>query len=689
VIASRHEPARLMLIGTCLPPELQPGAHPLRAVEKELLRHGRSQRLSLGLLTESAVADYLGLRFSRTELPDNLARLVHARSEGNPLFMVDLVNHLIEHGAIIQTTEGSKLQLDLEKFDVGVPENVRDLIEGEIEALSDEDQHLLEAASVVGIEVSAASIAAALNSAIEEVEQRCDALERHGHLLKQLKDTEWPDGTVAACYGFIHQLYQKVVYERITVGQRIRLHRRVGERMESAFAGNVSAVACQLAIHFEAARDWGRAVRYLELAAKNALGRDANREAAELLIKAIQLLGKIPDSADRTRTECTLQTTLGPVLAAVKGYTAPEIGVVYARARYLSESIGAPAQLGRALRGLFVINLVRGEFLAARELGDQLLVLAQSEPECSIEAHYALAAAQCCIGEFSAACEHAEQAIALYDPAKHRSHAQLYGQEPGVFSRMWASMALWFLGYPDRALNHSREAQILAREVGHPFTLSPILLMTAILHQLRREPAIAQQHIAAAIALAEEQGFSFFSTYGTLMKGWILTVEGHDVAGIEHMYQANAALDAMKVHWYQPYNLALLAEAYAHIGRSSEGLTVLQEALVAGEASGQHFYDAEIYRLQGELTLQNKPGGKRRRAREHAEHCFTKAISVARSRGAKSLQLRAAISLGRLWLDSRKRPEARRRLDEVHRSFSEGFGTADLIEAKTLLAELS
>lgn len=689
MLANRREPSRFVLVATYRQADVRARTHPLRAVENELLRHRGSERLPLSPLTDEAVVDYLNTRFPKSDLPNRLAQLICARTEGNPLFMVDMTNQLIAQGAITPAETGWELQLYLEKVDLGVPDNLRQLIEREMEALSADEQRMLEAASIVGMEVSSARIAAALNWDIEDVEQRSNALTRHSHFLKRLADVEWPDGTVAACYSFAHQLYQKVLYDRVSAGQRTRLHQRIGERQEVAFAGHLGEIASNQAMHFEASRDYRRAVHYHDLAAQDALHRHANHEAANHLTKAISLLGALPEGDDRARAECSLQNALGAVLKTIKGYTASEVGVAYSRARELSNRIGDSAQLARALHGLCIFNFKRALHSTARDLGEQLFALASRDPGSAIEAHFALAATKACLGQFSAAYNHAVLGIAMYDPAVHRSHAHLYGQDPGVFSHLWASITSWYLGYPDRALNHSRETQARAKQLGNPTDRIVAAFMAAVLHQLRREPAIAREYIATAIELAEEHGMRHFMISGAFMRGWVLTLEGHGPAGIEQMRRALAELDEIKSRWYRPYNLALLAESYSRIGRPKDGLEILQQALGETSISSERFYDAELYRLQGELTLRSRLGSTRRQGQYDAEQSFMKAINVARDSGAKSLQLRATISLSRLWQGTRNKKAAHCQLELIYDSFTEGFDTSDLIEARELLTALS
>ena len=696
MLSGRREAARFMMIGTYRPNGVNGNGHPLRVLEKEILRHRRAEQLSLSLLTDGAVGDYLRLRFPDSTLPDGLAHLVYDRTEGNPLFMAEIANDLIVKGTITQVDGLSGVPW-LESAHLDTPEGLRQLIEREIATLSDDDQRLLEAASVVGMEFAAPSVAAAMSVEAEEVEHRCDALSRRSHLLRKSKDIVWPDGTETACYVFAHQLYQEVLYGRISAVRRIRLHQLIGQRMEVAFLGKLSDVAGKLAMHFEAGKDYSRAVHYREVAAENALDRRAYREAARHLARAVELLLSLPKSAERDNRECALLGAYAPILRIIKGYTSPEVASIYTRSRELSERLGDWAQLARALHGLWAYNFKLGSMAAAQKLAEELLSLRKRVPDAAIEGRYALAATQSCTGEFNHASNHAKQGIALYDPVLHQPHARLYGQEPGVFLHLWASITSWFLGYPDRALKHNATMRAMVERLDCTIGMIPALYMSAVLHQLRREPKVALERAAAAVALADEQGLGHLLARVRFMRGWALSMEGEAAAGIEEMRQSMSALDAIDDHWYRPYNLALLADALGRTDRWAEGLETIKEAIATSNLSGQHFYDPELYRIQGELILKGKHGWQRRRAQQtEAEQSFIKALKLAQKAGVRSLQLRATVSLCRCGvipsnpeLSGVKGREARRKLSEIYNSFTEGFDTADLIEAKELLAQMS
>ncbi len=526
-LARRPESAQLLVLGTYRPVDVLVREHPLKVVKQELQLHEHCEELQLGFLNETAVEEYLARRFVDSDLPAELTRLVHQHTEGNPLFMVNVVNHLVAQGMIAQ--QDGRWRLVGEIGQVEVPSGIQQFIEQQIERVSPDELQVLEAASVVGMDFSAAAVAAAVEEEIEVVEKRSDDLARHEQFLRADGVSEWPDGIVAAHYSFTHSLYQEVLYDRITVGRRINLHQRIGERQEQAYGHRAREVATELAVHFERGRDAQRAVQYLQQAGENARQRSAYQEAIAQLTKGLELLRTLPDTPDRSQHELRLQIALGMPLIATKGYASPAARQAYARARELCQQLGDAPQLFPILFSLFFVNLVTGEIKTAHGLADQLLRLAHRQPTPTflLPAHTAFGAASCYLGEPAAAREHSEQGIALYDPEKHNPHVSGVAQDPGVMCRSHAALALWFLGYPDQALKRIQEALTLARELAHPFSLAFTLYHAAILHQLFREGQAAQERVEAAIALSTEQGFPLLLAGGTIMRGWALAEQAY------------------------------------------------------------------------------------------------------------------------------------------------------------------
>jgi predicted ATPase len=310
-LARRREPARLLVIGTYRPVNVLVSDHPLRAVKQDLHLHGYCHELALELLTEMEVTAYLETRLAgetgRVPVPP-LARLLHQHTDGNPLFIVSLVNDLLERGVLVEHAGQWDLRVAPEALGVLPPANIRQVIEQQLDRLSLEEQRLLEAASVAGLEFSVAPVATGTGKRLKTVEEQCARLSRRGQWLKLQGGFEWPDGTVATGYRFLHSVYQEVLYERVSPGLRVQLHERIGQRLEAAYTPHRDDIAAELALHFERGRNVHKAVQYLEQAGKTAVSRSAPREAVQHCTKALTLLSTWPDSPQRQQHElsCSL-----------------------------------------------------------------------------------------------------------------------------------------------------------------------------------------------------------------------------------------------------------------------------------------------------------------------------------------------------------------------------------------------
>jgi predicted ATPase len=337
------------------------------------------------------------------------------------------------------------------------------------------------------------------------------------------------------------------------------------------------------------------------------------------------------------------------------------------------------------LRGLWTYYNARAELQTARALGEQLLSVAQHarDPVRLVTAWSALGSTLFFLGAVATAHTHFTQGIALYNPQQRRATAFLYGVDAGMMCRTFGARALWYLGYPAQGLAWNDEAVTLAQQIAHPFSLGYALSCAAVFHQLRREVRCTQEHAEAAMSLAKEQGFPYWMAVGALQRGWALAQQaGQAQEGIEQMHQGLSDFRATGAEINQSYFLALLAEVHGTMGQPEAGLTVLTEALALVDTTDERWYEAELYRLKGELLLQQNSDNQ-----AEADACFQHALDIARQQNAKSWELRAATSLARLWPQQGKRQEAHDLLAPVYNWFTEGFDTADLKDAKTLLDE--
>jgi predicted ATPase len=687
LLARRQQPARLMVLGTYRSVDAGGRGHPLHTITQDLRQRQLCSELPLTLLSAAGVEAYLALRFPAQQLPAALVVWLHQYTDGNPLFLVTMMQMLVERGFLEEHQGRWELSGALETVTVEVPEGLKPLLEQQLDRLSLEAQRLLEVASVAGVVFTAAAVAASLSAEVDTIEAQCEELARARQLLCPAGMLTWPDGTVTSRYEFTHALYQQVAYERLSMGRRRQVHQRIGQGLEAAYGTRAGEIAAELAEHFVRAHDAGRAVAYLRQAAANATQRHAPQEAIGLLTRGLEMLTLLPETLQRTQEELSLQIALGQALMATKGHGAAEVAQVYQRARELCRQVGETPYVFHVVIGLYAFYLLRAELLTARELGEQLLTLAQTQqrPARLVAAHQALGHVLASLGAFAPALEHAEQGIALYQSQPRRMHLARDIQDPGVHCLTSMAETLWYLGYPDQALTRMHQALTLARELAHPFSLAFTQVLMAILHQLRRDVPLAHESAEAAFTLATQHGFPLFVAMATILRGWTRVVAGQDEAGLAMLQDGLAAYQATGAALARPYFLALLAQAYHAMGRVEAGLAVLTEALTVIDKTNEQQCVAEVHRLIGDLRLaQSGP----RQPSEAAAECFHRALEVARQQHAKSLELRATLSLVRLWQQQGQHAEARQLLATVYGWFTEGFATADLQAAQALLAAL-
>jgi predicted ATPase len=683
-LAQRRAPAQLLVLGTYRLVETVIRAHPLRQIVQELCGRGQAVDLRLGLLPAEDVAAYVAGRLGGP-VATPLAEFLHERTEGNALFMVNIVEHLVQQGLVVRREGEWVLSVGGEAVLASLPEGLRQFLVRRLEELPTEARRVLEAASVAGERFAVAAVAAGAQSPLEDVEASCERLAAPPHFLDDIGLREWPDGTSSGRYQFTHALYRQVLYEGLGTVRCRHLHRRIGLRLEEGYGAQAGEIAAQLAVHFERGGEIRRAVHYWQQAGDNAAQRNAHHEAIAALRKALALLATLPESPERTQQELTLQLALAELLRATKGVGSPDVGDVYTRAYTLCQQVGETPQLPLVLWGLSQFHVTQGQVATADELAQQLIDLVQRQPDTEfvVEEHFVRGTMASDRGEFLAARAHLEQSCRLSDTVPSPTAPLRGGFVPGVPPRIWLARVLWALGYADQAQQRSQEALLLARQGEHLPSLAYAECFVAHVCQCRRDVAATQAHADALMALAAAHSWSLRAAQGRILRGWALAMHGEAAAGVAHLRQGLASPD-MGPTLLRPYWLALLAEAYGRAGQPQAGLQVLAEAVTLMATTEMRWSEAEMSRLQGELRLQLASPEV-----PQAEACFQQALEVARRQQAKSLELRAALSLSRLWQQLGKRESARDLLAPIYGWFTEGFDTTDLQEARALLQQLS
>jgi len=612
-----------------------------------------------------------------------LEQLILAQTEGNPFFIEEVVQDLVE----AQVLRGERGHYRLEQIPgkLHIPANVQGVLAARIDRLQPPEKALLQTLAVIGKIFPWSLLARVVDQPEDKTRSLLARLQAGEFIYEQ---PAFPEVE----YSFKHALTQEVTYGSLLSERRRALHERTGQAIETLFSAQLEEHCSELAYHFSRSGNTQKAVEYLHRAGRQAVQRSADAEAVTHLTMALSLLATLPDGPERAQQELALQLTLGPAWMATRGFAAPEVGAAYTRALALCRQLGETVQLFTALMGLRTFYTVGAELRTARELAEQLLGLAEQaqDPALLVQASRALGANLFYLGELVPARARLEQAMALYDPAQHRSHAFVYGLEPGVQGLALIAMDLWLLGYPDQACARSQEALALAQTPSHPSDSADALIAAAEVRLFRGEVQPAHDLAQALVALSTDYGLPYGLACGTILSGWALAAVGNAAEGIDLIQKGLSAYRDTGAEVLRTHFLALLADICARAGQVEAGMSAVTEALAVVDRTDERVHEAELHRLKGELTLlaAGRAGEANDGARE-AEACFQRAITIARRQDARSPELRAAMALSRLWRRQDRHAEARSLLSESYGWFSEGFDTEDLREARRLLAEFN
>jgi class 3 adenylate cyclase/predicted ATPase len=659
--------ARLLTLLTCRPEFLSPWGFRAHLTPLTLSRLPRPQATQMTVRVTGGKA-----------LPSEVVEQIVAKTDGVPLFVEELTKMVLESG-LLREGEGH-YELTGPLPPLAIPTTLHDSLMARLDRLATV-KDVAQLGATIG-----RTFAYELLQAVSPLDE---ATLQHG--LRQLVDAElvYQRGVPPqAAYTFKHALIQDAAYQSLLRSTRQQYHQHLAQVLAERFPETAETQPELLAHHYTEAGLSALAVAYWQRAGQQAVWRSAHLEAIAHMTKGLEVLQAIPDTPARMQQELALHLALCAPLQSVKGIAAPEVLHAYTQAHVLCQQVGEAAQLSQVLWGLYAVHHTRAEWQTAWKLGEQLLALAQSlqAPEILLEARRALGGASFFLGQFAAARRYAEQGLTLYDSQQYRSHTFLYTQNPKGQLLTILALSQWVCGYPDQARRCSDELLAFAQELATPLDLTFTLDVAATLHQFRREVRAVQAQAEAAIALATEHGFALWLAYAIILRGWALAIQGRATEGIADIRQGLAAFQATGAAWWRPYFLALLAEAHGKARQTEEALDLLAEALTTVQKTGERLYEAELHRLTGELLLTQE--GTRQK-REEAEQHFDEALAIARRQQAKSLELRAAMSLARLWQRQGKCAAAHQMLAEIYGWFTEGFDTADLQEAKTLLEELA
>ena len=680
-VANHFASMRLLVIVTYRPSDLIIAKHPFLPVKLGLQTKGVCTELRLGFLSLVEVEQYVALTFPHHRFPAEFAAMLHERTEGNPLFVADLVRYLQDRGAIVRTDTAWELDDSFPQVAKELPASVRSMVERKIDQLGEGDRKILAAASVQGYEFDSAVVAEVLQMDPADLEDRLALLDEVHSFVRVHKEDELPDRTLSIRYRFVHVLYQNAFYASLRPTRRAALSAAVATSLETHLHNKRDSKAAELAILFETARRFDESARYFLTAARNAASIFAAGAAAALAKRGLEAIKSLPDAQPRAQLNLELEVALAFALRVVKGYSAAETGGSMLRARELSERVGKDAYVPALLWGLWLYYQVGGDLATARHFGEQLLTLGDQtgDGEVLLGAHTALGITDVHTGELPAGHEHLEKAVTYHDPSRHSVYIARYNLDPGVYAGPGTQRTLWLLGYSDQARARTLQTLGWCNQFSDPQSVAFLHVFAAFYYQFSGNVREAGRMADICIAICDEHGIVQEREWVAPVRGWALAKEGRAREGISYLRTSLAKHQAIQSQLNVPYYFSLLAQVQLDAGLLDDGLSAVEDGLQTVEATSQKSFLAELYRLKGELLLAS--GGDP----ESARRLIMRALDVAGSQSARSLELRAANSLVRASAGTMARSESRDILNRVHSEFTEGFGDPDLVEAKQLL----
>jgi len=670
----RFDPtARLLVIG-CARAEELPQTHPLRTLLLHLRNSMRVTELTLQPLDAAETAK-LASKVANRELDMDLVMHLFQETEGYPLFVVEMVR--ADLGRVPTSppeADRSPRQPPLDDART-LPPRVHAVLVGRLLQLSASAREFVEFAATIGREFTLDLLITVGNADADSAVRALDEL-WHKRIVRERG---------ANNYDFTHDKLREVAYGEISAPQRRMLHRRVAQALEAMHAEeDLDSVSGQIASHYERAGMIEQALPSYRRAAAVAQRVYANEDAIGLLSRSLELLELLPAGSKRDKQELSLQLALAPINRVTKGWATVELERVLDRALALCDTVGDEAQRAQTLFGLQSLYVVQARLERVQMISDELHTLYQRSPG-TVPPPFTgmmLAGARLHLGRITDANAQFAQIITAHDPDQLLHLQESQGVNYAALARAWQAHALWCLGYSQQALSRGLDAVKLAQDLDQPFNQALVSAYLALLQQLRADEAVAREHAEQALALASTFQAPYYRSWAGILVSFALALEQPDEERIGRLRGSIAEFKASSARLRLPYYLSLLAQVYGKAGRVKEGLASINEALAEARAHNERWWDAELHRLRGELLLMHGADAS------DVEAALLRAIAIARSQQARSLELRATMSLARLWITQNRSDDARRQLSDLYAWFTEGFDTPDLQAARLLLAHL-
>ncbi|HYK90511.1 MAG TPA: AAA family ATPase [Acidobacteriota bacterium] len=683
-LCDRCPSMRILILVAYRPEFLLSGAHTFLGVKLGLQAHGVCREIKLSLLSGTDIAMYIDNVFPDHRFPKEFAESIYHRTEGNPLFTVDLLEHLRDQGVILRDTASFQWHLagSISETECGIPASVHSLIDRKLRMLSELDRRILDCACIQGYEFDSAVVTKSLGSDATETEERLAALDHVHGFIRLIREIQRQSQIPTLRYQFVHVLYQNALAEALSPSRRASLSAAMARALLEVHGDRGTAAASQVAMLFNAAHDPSRAAGHYLVAAQHAIEVSADREAVVLARSGLSLLGGIPESAERRRLELFLQMILGNALIRLFGYADSGVKEAHSRAYALCRDSEDNIEIYRALMGLGAYHIFRSDLVTGRDIWERInrLSEASQSPLLLLWSHVTGCIILSHVGEQSAALEHARRASNAYNPKEHTAIVSLGGFDAGVIGRAQMARILWLCGYPAQARRGAAEALEMARQHTHPYTLALTLFVSGWTSRFLRDAAKTMERAAEARSIAEEYGFLMLQGWSEGLLGWSLACQGQLDEGMERLGNSLNTLGSIGCHLVHIEFLSVEAEVRAMRHETKEALDTLDKAFAQMRDGGERYYEAELYRTRAEILLKQA-----RQPNTKVESLLRKSVDIARRQGSKGFELRAATSLSRLYLSEGRHAEAQRELRGILGWFREGLDTPDLRDAQELL----
>jgi DNA-binding winged helix-turn-helix (wHTH) protein/tetratricopeptide (TPR) repeat protein len=681
-VARRPDPARLLILGTYRPVETMAHGHPLRAILTELRQHGQCAELALDYLSEAAVTAYLAQRFGGTRLVAELAGVLHQRTRGNPLFLIAVVDEFVRQQVVTEEADGWAVRVGVDIITAIIPAHLRALIELQLAHCSPEDQTLLAAASVAGVEFATAAVAAALACADEEIEARCAALAHNGQFLQAHGQAAWPDGTVTGYYGFRHALYQEVVYQQIPASRQTRWHARIGTRLVQGFGEEAGDMAGALAMHFIRGRQLPQAVPYLRQAGEKALARSAYREAVGYFEQALRVLPQLPETRGTREQAIDLRLALRSALNPSGDFGR---SMAYLReAESLAAALDDPRRLGQVSLYLSVHFYFMGAYDQTIATAQHALALATASGDAVLHAlaNQYLGTAYQAQGDYRGPIDCLGQTVeSLEGSWRHERLGRVF--MPAVLSRarlLWSHAELGSFA-EGRALGE--EGLRIAEAVDHPVSVMLASWGIGLLALRQGDLPRALPLLERAVGLCQDADLPLYFPWMAWALGAAYTLNGRVADAVPLLTQAMEQADAMKRVDVQTFCSLSLGEAQMRAGRLEEAYTLAEHTLAHAREHKERGNEAYALRLLGEIAAHRDPPDA-----EGADHYYREALALAEELGMRPLQAHCHHGLGRLYAETGQREQARAELSAASEMYRSMAMTLWLPQVEAALAQM-